>query len=74
MASSKVILDVGGDEYTTSIDTLTAREQGTFLRIFLHDNGKRNGIPRMKVFLLIAMVNSLHIFLNIYELVQFQIM
>ncbi|CAF4269018.1 unnamed protein product, partial [Adineta steineri] len=30
MASSKVILDVGGEKYTTSIDTLTAREQNTF--------------------------------------------
>jgi hypothetical protein len=30
MASSKVILNVGGEKYTTSIDTLTAREQGTF--------------------------------------------
>lgn len=30
MASSKVILDVGGEKYTTSIDTLTAREQGTY--------------------------------------------
>jgi hypothetical protein len=30
MASSKVIFDVDGEKYTTSIDTLTAREQGTF--------------------------------------------
>jgi len=30
MASSKVILNVGGEKYTTSIDTLTAREQGTY--------------------------------------------
>ncbi|CAF4149393.1 unnamed protein product [Rotaria sp. Silwood2] len=30
MASNKVILNVGGEKYTTSIDTLTAREQGTF--------------------------------------------
>ncbi|CAF4173158.1 unnamed protein product, partial [Rotaria sp. Silwood2] len=28
MASNKVILNVGGEKYTTSIDTLTAREQG----------------------------------------------
>jgi hypothetical protein len=30
MASSKVILDVGGEKYTTSVDTLTAREKDTF--------------------------------------------
>ncbi|CAF3237045.1 unnamed protein product [Rotaria sp. Silwood2] len=30
MASNKVILDVGGEKYTTSVDTLTAREKNTF--------------------------------------------
>jgi hypothetical protein len=30
MASSKVILNVGGEQYTTSVDTLTAREKNTF--------------------------------------------
>lgn len=30
MASNKIILDVGGEKYTTSVDTLTAREENTF--------------------------------------------
>lgn len=30
MASGKVILNVGGEQYTTSVDTLTTREEDTF--------------------------------------------
>jgi len=38
MASSKVILNVGGELYTTSVDTLTAREKNTFFtELFAHD-------------------------------------
>jgi hypothetical protein len=46
MASSKVILNVGGELYTTSVDTLTAREKNTFFTELFARNWQSERDPK----------------------------
>ena len=46
MASRKVILNVGGEVFTTSVDTLTAREKNTFFTDLFARNWQSERDPK----------------------------